>query len=208
MMSTLRWTIVPAAACVAAIAWMLAGAAPAEENAPAPSSAATTFQIDAAHSTAMFGARRLGIVNVYGRFNQLSGSFVADEANVGASSIQLEIRTESVDSGVEGRDRHLRSADFFNAPQFPVITFKSTAVRRVDEKTIEVTGDLNLHGVTKSIVMPVQTIGEGEQRGRRMLGFESRFKLKRSEFGMNYMQGDPGISDEIEIVVAIQGIAQ
>lgn len=197
-------------AALAAAAGIFAVKAPAatEKGTEAAPSAATEFQIDVAHSTVLFSARRMGVVNVYGRFNQLSGAFSVDEENVGNSSVNIEIRTESVDSGQPSRDNHLRNADFFNAVQFPVITFKSTAVERTGEKMFEVTGDLNLHGVTKSLTIPVEIIGRGSQRGRTMLGFESHFTIKRSEFGMNFMQGEVGISDEIKMILAIQGIGQ
>lgn len=170
--------------------------------------AADTYQIDAAHSSILFSARRLGVVDVYGRFNGVSGSITVDRDNPTAGSVEMTIKTESIDTANQRRDDHLRSPDFFNATQFPEITFRSTAVRGVGERKFEVTGDLTIHGVTRSLTTVVEQVGEGKhpRRGTELIGFQARFVVKRSDFGINYMQG--ALSDEIPILLVIHAVGQ
>ena len=170
--------------------------------------AADTFTVDANHSSLLFRASRFGVVNVYGRFNALSGTVVVDEDNPAGSSIQIEIKTESVDTANERRDNHLRSPDFFDATQFPVITFKSTQVRATGSDSMEVNGNLTLHGVTQPIVATVRKVGEAKhpRRGTAMIGFETELVIRRSEFGMKYML--EALSDEIRIVLALHATGE
>ena len=136
----------------------------------------------------------------------LKGTVVFDQADPSKSSVDLTIPVESVDTKNEKRDQHLKSADFFNAKQFPVMTFKSTKVEGSGD-TYKVTGDLTLHGVTKPLTLEIKKGGEakgmeGEIRG----GGETKFAIKRSDYGMNFMQGPLG--DEINIVVSLEGVKQ
>lgn len=167
--------------------------------------AADTYEVDAAHSMIIFRAKHMGVSNNYGRFNQFSGMLTVDEADAANSAIELEVKAESVDTGNEKRDQHLRSPDFFNAKQFPVITFKSTKVEKVDEDTLKVTGNFELHGVKKSVTVEVEMTGKGKnQQGTALIGFETIFTIKRSEFGMNY--GIGAVSDEVRITVSVEGM--
>lgn len=166
-----------------------------------------TYNIDTTHSAVIFRAKHVGVSYNYGRFNDFSGSISMDETDVSKSSIELEVKTASVDTANSKRDQHLRSPDFFNAKQFPVITFKSTKVssKPGQENMLEVTGDFYLHGVKKSITADVEITGEGKSRkGEAMIGFETTFTIKRSEYGMNFEL--KGISDEIRITVSVEAI--
>lgn len=167
--------------------------------------AADTYEVDAEHSMIIFRAKHMGVSNNYGRFNEFSGTLTVDEADAANSAIELEVKAESVDTGNEKRDQHLRSPDFFNAKQFPVITFKSTKVEKVDEELLQVTGDLELHGVKKSVTIAVEMTGKGKNRqGTALIGFEAIFTIKRSEFGMNY--GIGAVSDDVRITVSVEGV--
>ena len=167
--------------------------------------AADTYEVDAEHSMIIFRAKHMGVSNNYGRFNEFSGTLTVDEADVANSAIELEVKAESVDTANEKRDQHLRSPDFFNAKQFPVITFKSTKVEKVDEDTLKVTGDFELHGVKKSLTVEVELTGKGKNRqGTALIGFETIFTIKRSEFGMNY--GIGAVSDDVRITVSVEGV--
>jgi polyisoprenoid-binding protein YceI len=172
----------------------------------APATAAT-YQIDGVHSSVVFKIKHLDTANFYGRFNGLSGSIDFDSASPAAGKVSLEIKTESVDTGVQQRDDHLRSPDFFDAKQFPTITFQSTKVAKAGDKTYDVTGDLGLHGVTKPITLRVEHTGSGKhpRSGAELVGFEARATIKRSDFGMQFMQGPLG--DEVEILIAIEAAA-
>lgn len=167
--------------------------------------AADTYEVDASHSMIIFRAKHMGVSYNYGRFNEFSGNLAVDETDAANSMIELEVKAASVDTGNEKRDQHLRNPDFFNAKQFPVITFKSTEVKKVDEDTLEVTGDLGLHGVKKSVTVEVEITGKGKnQQGTALIGFETTFTIKRSEFGMDY--GIGAVSDDIRITVSVEGM--
>lgn len=167
--------------------------------------AADLYQIDAAHSMIIFRAKHMGVSYNYGRFNEFTGKLMLDESDTSKSMVEFEVKTESVDTANEKRDQHLRSPDFFNAKQFPVITFKSTKVKRVDDDKLEVTGDLELHGMKKSITVEVEITGKGKGRqGESLIGFESTFTIKRSEFGMNYGMG--AVSDDIRLTVSVEAV--
>ncbi|RKU14114.1 polyisoprenoid-binding protein [Candidatus Poribacteria bacterium] len=168
-------------------------------------SAAKAYQIDAVHSSVLFRAKHLGVSYNYGRFNEFSGSIMMDETDVPKSKVEFEVKTASVDTANEKRDQHLRSPDFFNAKQFPVITFKSTKVsaKAGQENMLEVTGDFALHGVKKSITVDVEITGKGKHpQDGELIGFETTFGIKRSEYGMTY--GMQGVSDDIRITVSIE----
>ncbi len=169
---------------------------------------AATYRVDTSHSSVIFSVKRMDVVNVYGRFNGLQGSLVVDSEDPARSSVELELRAEAVDTDNERRDNHLRSPDFFNAAQFPVIRFKSTGVRALGDNRYEVTGDLGLLGVTRSIAIEVEMTGSGQdpRRGTSLIGFETTFTLKRSDFGMNFMMGP--LSDDVRLTIAVHGMSE
>jgi polyisoprenoid-binding protein YceI len=166
--------------------------------------AADTFKVDAVHSFVLFSVQHLGIANTYGRFNDISGTVVFDKDNPSNSSVELSVKVESLDTHNSIRDRSLKSPDYFDAKQFPTMTFKSTKVEGSGD-TLKVSGDLTIHGVTKPLTVDFKKGGEGkgvfgEMRG----GGETRVTIRRSEFGMNFQQG--GIGDEVNIILSLEGI--
>ncbi|MFQ3611884.1 MAG: YceI family protein [Fimbriimonadales bacterium] len=170
---------------------------------------AVTYRIDPVHTFVVFRVKHMNTGFAYGRFNTISGTLVVDERNPGNSSIEFEIDASSVDTGNNDRDNHLRSPDFFNARQFPKITFKSTRVRRINDNTVEVTGNLTLRGQTRPLTTRVTFTGKGRnQRGQELIGFETTFTIRRSQFGMTYgLQGN-GLADEVRVTVSVEGIRQ
>ena len=169
--------------------------------------AADTYQIDTAHSMIIFRAKHKGITYNYGRFNEFTGNLMIDETDISNSTVEFEVKTASVDTANNKRDQHLRSPDFFSAKQFPVITFKSTKVNMKEgkEDTLEITGDLELLGVKKSITVDVEITGRGKGgQGESVIGFESVFAIKRSEFGMTY--GTGAVNDDIRLTVTIEAM--
>ena len=167
--------------------------------------AADTYEVDSAHSMILFRAKHNKVSYNYGRFNEFTGAITMDETDVTKSTVEFEVKAASIDTGNEKRDQHLRSSDCFSAKQFPVITFKSTKVsaKEGEEDVLEVTGDLELHGVKKSITVDVKITGRAEDReGKPLIGFESIFTIKRSEFGMTYGLGP--VSDDIRLIVSIE----
>jgi polyisoprenoid-binding protein YceI len=188
-------------AALISAAGLLAGFAPREEvRVPV----ADAFGVDGVHSSVMFRVKHQNVAFFYGRFNTVSGSFNLDEANPAASSVEITIDTESIDSANEGRDKHLKSPDFFSTKEFPTMTFKSTSVESKGEKKYLVKGDLTLKGVTKAIEVTIEDTGRGAGRGgAKIAGIESVFTIKRSDYGMNYMVGP--LSDDVTIYVGLEG---
>ena len=169
---------------------------------------AETYKIDTAHSFFMFQSLRMGVANIYGRFNDFEGTLTLDGEDYESASIELTIRTESVDTGVERRDAHLRSPDFLNSSEVPTMTFSSTGIEKMSDSKFAVTGDLSLHGVTKEVTAEVDLVGKGKdpRRGSTLLGFDGTMQLKRQDFDMNF--GPEFIGAEVNIRFALQVVSQ
>jgi polyisoprenoid-binding protein YceI len=168
--------------------------------------AADTYKIDPVHSNVLFSINRQGVSDFYGMFNDISGTVVFDNADPSKSSVDLTVPVESLDTRNEKRDQHLKSPDFFNAKQFPTLTFKSTKVEGSGD-TFRVTGDFTLHGVTKPITVEFKRGAEVKgQRGEVRSGGQTRFTIKRSDYGMTFMAGPLG--DEVNLILSLEGIKQ
>ena len=170
--------------------------------------ATEAYKVDSVHTTAIFRIKHLGVTYFYGRFNETTGSFTLNTENPSEMSFDVQIKTDSVDTNATGRNNHLKGPDFFNAKQFPTISFKSKSVQSSGENRYSVAGDMTLHGVTKPITVQMEFVGQGD-KGRRFgyrAGFDVTFKIKRSDFGMNFMQGMLG--DEVTIMVGLEGVRQ
>ena len=193
--------------CLAALLLPLSGIGANPE--PAPALEGAKYAVDGGHSTVLFRVKHLGVSNFYGRFNEISGSFVIGD-KPSDSSVKIEVKTESIDTNSAGRDRHLKSPDFFNAKQFPVLSFVSTKVSQKDGNIYEVTGELSCHGETKTVTMEMEKIGEREAGARfgYRAGFEAVFELKRSDYGMNFMVDNGALGDTIKVFVSIEGQRQ
>ena len=168
--------------------------------------AAETFEIDGSHTSVLFRIKHLGVSFFYGRFTDVSGSVVLDDDPANCS-MNIVIKSDSINTDSEKRDAHLKSPDFFNARQFPEITFKSTSIKAAGENQLEVTGDLTLHGVTKPITVTVDRTGSGSDPwGGYRTGLETTITIKRSDYGMKFML--KGLSDEVKLMISIEGIRQ
>ncbi len=162
-----------------------------------------TFNIDSVHSTAIFRVQHLGAGNFYGRFNELEGTIDWDAES--GPSFDVTIKIESVDSGSEALDRHLKNADFFDAKQFPTMTFKSTGAKKLGDDW-RVMGEMTMHGVTKAVEVDMEFVGRADfGRGDRV-GFETSFTVKRSDFGMNWGVEKGSLGDATKIIVSLEGI--
>lgn len=168
--------------------------------------AADTYKVDPVHSFVPFRIKHLDVSYSYGRFNNPTGTVVWDAADPSQSSFNVELKTENVDTDNQKRDDHLKGPDFFDAKQFPTITFQSTAVKAAGENKFDVTGDLTLHGVTKTITITLDKTGEAQTQMGYRAGWEAGFKIKRSDYGMTGMVGP--VADEVELRVSIEGVKQ
>ena len=164
--------------------------------------AAESYKADPGHSSMVFRVKHMGTTYFWGRFNAISGSYKLDK-NPTQCQFAFDVKTESVDTGIAKRDTHLKSPDFFNAVQFPTISFKSRSVASAGEGAYDVTGDLTLHGVTKPVAVKITQTGSGSMRGRAINGIEGVFTIKRSDFGMKGMVGPVG--DDVWVSVCIEG---
>lgn len=171
--------------------------------AQAPASAVETWAVDKVHSSATFKIRHI-MANVTGQFRDFAGTIQVDRANPANSSVEFTIQTASIDTGNEGRDKHLRSADFFDAEKYPTITFKSTSVKPKSATEFDVTGDFTMHGVTKRITLPVTHLGFGTKKG----GFEIETTLNRKDFGIEWNraldEGGVVLGDDVKVVINLE----
>jgi polyisoprenoid-binding protein YceI len=169
-----------------------------------PAFGADSYTVDPTHSAALFSVSHLGISNTHGRFTGIDGSLTWDAAEAAKSSINVIIKTDTVNTDNEKRDQHLRLPDFFNTKQLPTATFASKSFTKIDDATYTVTGDLTLVGTTKPVTATVKKIGEGKDPwGGYRIGFETTFVLKRSDFNI---KGVPGVGDDVTLTFALEGI--
>jgi polyisoprenoid-binding protein YceI len=152
------------------------------------------IDIKGQHASVNFKASHLGYSYVVGRFNHFSGEFSHDTANPAEANVQVIIQAKSLDTNHAERDKHLRSADFFEVNKYPVIAFESTSF-----KNGQLVGNLSLRGITKSITLDVIQIGEGDDPwGGYRSGFEGEVNLKATDFGLPGWVGDVAVSLQVE----------
>ncbi len=185
------------------------GSAPPDPgaNTGAKPASKETFRIDATHSMALFRVRHFNAGAFWGRFNDVTGSVEFDAASDRDVKLNVVMDITSVDTGTEKLDRHLMSEDFFWAEEHPTATFVSTSARRTATNTFEVTGDLTMRGVSRTITVPVEWLGTADGPAGRRAGFETTFTVRRSDYGINYGVENGALGDETRLVVAIECIA-
>lgn len=163
------------------------------------------FKLDGSHTFAMFRASHFGVGYVYGRFNKIEGSFSFKDGK--PTDIKIGIDLTSADTGVEKRDKHLQSPDFFNAKQFPKMKFESTSVEKTGEDTYKVSGKLSLHGKTKSLSFTLDQTGSGKDpKGNFRRGYHAEFSFDRTDFGMDYQT--EAFGKEVKVIFSAEGIKQ
>lgn len=171
--------------------------------------AAADYVIDTqgAHASVQFKISHLGYSWLVGRFNDFSGKFSYDEKAPNASTVEVTIRTASLDSNHAERDKHLRSKDFFDVEKYPEARFVSTAFKDNGDGTAVLTGNLTLKGVTKPVTIAVQHVGAGpDPWGGYRRGFQGSTTLTLRDFGIDYDLGPA--SREAELFLSVEGIRQ
>jgi polyisoprenoid-binding protein YceI len=177
--------------------------------APVASRAADTYEIDPAHTSVQFSVRHLMISNVRGEFTKLTGKAVGDADKPTAATVEATIEAVSIDTRNEKRDEHLRSPDFLDVAKFPTITFKSTKVEKAGDGW-KLTGDLTLHGVTKSVVLDVTnvTAPTKDPWGNTRIGASATTKINRQDFGITFNKvldgGGVMVGDELAITIDVE----
>jgi len=162
------------------------------------------YKVDPAHSSLVFRVQHLGAAYFWGRFNGVQGTMMVDHDVPEESYVEIQVAAKDIDTGNGGRDDHLRGPDFFDAKQFPDITFTSTAVEEAKPGVFQITGELSLHGVTKEITFEAVHSGHGKasERFGYRTGYEAEFTIDRNDFGISYMPG--GLGDQVKIIVSLE----
>jgi len=170
--------------------------------APAASRAADSYTIDATHTQTAFAVKHLLISTVRGEFGKTEGAVVIDDADLSRSHVEATIEVATVNTREAQRDGHLKSAEFLDAAKFPTITFKSTKVEAAGAGKLKVTGDLTLHGVTKSVVLdvtgPSAEVTDPYKQVKR--GLSATATINRRDFGVSYGPAQI-IADEVTVQI-------
>ncbi len=171
-----------------------------------------TYVLDASHSQLGFVARHAMVTKVRGSFNEVAGTATLDGANPSASTLSVTMQAASVDTRSEGRDAHLRSADFFDAEKYPEITFTGTDFA-VDGDVITVTGDLTIKGVSNPVTIPFEFQGAAtDPFGNQRIGFEGSVVVKRKDWNLNWNAaleaGGVLVSEKVTLEFEVSAIKQ
>jgi polyisoprenoid-binding protein YceI len=169
------------------------------------------YKIDPMHSTIGFAIRHFEINWVEGRFKDFNGMIRFDDKDVTKSSVEFTAKVESVDTGVAPRDKHLRTADFFDVEKYPEMSFKSTQIERKGKSGYVLHGDLTLKGVTKPVAFPFTITGAiKDQRDNTRFGVEAHTKINRRDFGINYGNALPiggmDVGNEVTIDLQLEAV--
>lgn len=163
------------------------------------------YEVDGSHSGVVFRIKHKGVAWFYGRFNRVEGTFELNSDDPASSSIEIVVATGSVDTANAGRDRHLKSPDFFNANQFPELKFVANSVRKTGESKFEATGMLTMLGKDVEVTVPIELTGEKSSDGKDLAGMEAVFTIKRSDWGMTRYIKEGALGDEVKLMIGIEG---
>jgi polyisoprenoid-binding protein YceI len=170
-----------------------------------------SWTIDPTHSLVEFSGKHMMFTTVKGRFRDVQGTIALDQADLASSSVEVEIRADSIDSGVDQRDGHLKSPDFLDVENNPTITFKSTSVRPLGSDRARVAGDLTIRGTTRPVELDVAYEGLGTSPwGKEVVGFSARTELNRKDFGLTWNvaleAGGFLVSETVKIQLEVQAV--
>jgi polyisoprenoid-binding protein YceI len=172
-----------------------------------------TYNIDTAHSEINFKVKHLMITNVTGKFTEFNATMQADKEDFSDAKITFSANVNSISTNNEQRDAHLKSNDFFNAEKFPTLHFESTSIAPKSADNFELTGNLTIRDITKTVVLNVEFGGKiVDPYGQTKLGFELAGKINRKDFGLTWSAttetGGIVVSDEVRLQLAVQMIQQ
>jgi polyisoprenoid-binding protein YceI len=170
----------------------------------------STWNLDAGHSAAGFKVRHMMISHSKGEFSGLSGVLQLDEVDYTHSTVEASIPVSTLRTGDDSRDDHLKNADFFDVEKFPTMTFKSTSMRSTGARNYAVTGDLTIHGVTKSVTLTVEDVSQPSKDpwGNWRIGLSASAKINRKDFGLTWNSalesGGVLVGDEVTLTLDVQ----
>ncbi|MFJ8229030.1 YceI family protein [Streptomyces sp. NPDC094448] len=178
---------------------------------PALAAVSGEYVIDPAHSQIGFQVRHAMVTNVRGGFDDYEGTLVLNGADPADSSASIDVRITSIDTGIADRDNHLRSADFFDAEQFPLMTFRSTRAEAAGGDDYRIFGDLTIKDVTRPLTIDLEFNGAAtDVYGNHRVGFEGSATILRSEWGLTWNAaletGGVMVSDKVKLNLDISAI--
>lgn len=173
---------------------------------------AGTWKVDPAHTRFGFAVKHMGVATVRGHFDEVDGTLTIGN-DLSSAQITGAAKAASVQTGVEQRNDHLRSADFFDAENYPELSFESKRIEAIDEETYKIVGDLTIHGVTREIELEAEVGGiEVGPSGEDRVGIEATGKLSRAEYGMKFNaalgSGNAVVGDKVKLVLDISAIRE
>ena len=162
------------------------------------------YQLESNHAFVVWSASHFGFSDQMGKFPEIAGEIIFDEKKMSESSLDVTIKIDSLVTGSEKFDAHLKSADFFDVKKFPTAKFVSKKVTATGKNKAKVEGELTLHGVTKTVILEVKINKKGTSlvTQKETVGFSATAQIKRSEFGIDYAA--PGISDEVKLKIEVE----
>lgn len=179
-------------------------------KAGAPVSTPSTWKVDPTHSELSFSIRHM-VSRVRGQFDTWTGTIIADPNDWNTASVEVVAQTSTIDTNNERRDEDLRSPNHFDAEANPTVTFKSTKVTRYAGDSVQVAGNLTIHGVTKPVVLRGHFNGMTGAPGKRRAGFEAETTINRQDFNMTWnriVEGSSMLGDEVKIEIDIAAVEQ
>jgi polyisoprenoid-binding protein YceI len=172
--------------------------------------AASTWQVDSAHTSAQFAVKHLMVSTVRGQMGKVTGVVTLDESDLAKSSVEATIETQGIDTREPKRDDHLRGPDFFDVAKYPTITFKSTKVEKGGDGTYKVTGNLTIRDVTKPVVLEVSGSPKpmNDPFGNVKLGGAATTRINRQNFGVSWSKSLDGgglvVGDDVDITIDVE----
>lgn len=171
--------------------------------------AVDAFTVDPVHSSIAFSVKHMVVSTVHGNFRDFSGTINYDPNDVTKSSIEVHIKADSINTGSENRDKHLRSPDFLDVEKFPELTFKSTQIEKSGDGYIA-KGPLTIHGVSKDVAIPFTVGGTiKDAKGNTKLGTEASLTISRKDFGLTWNRAVEGggvlVGDDVKIELSVEG---
>jgi len=168
-----------------------------------------TWKQDPAHSQVKFTVQHLVVGEVAGSFKEFDVTLMQTDDDFSGSTLEATIKTASIDTENEGRDKHLRSDDFLNAVKYPLMTFKSTSFEKTGENTYKITGDLTIRDVTKQVVLDAKYSGQvTDPGGNQKVGFRAAVSINRFDFGVKWNKSIDTVGlvagDIIDIVLQME----
>jgi polyisoprenoid-binding protein YceI len=172
---------------------------------------AKTYKVNGPHSSLNFSIRHF-VSEVDGRFGEFEGSIKYDKDNPANDAVSFTVKSASINTDNDARNKHLRSADFFDVEKYPTLSFTSTKISAKDANTLEVTGDFTLHGVTKQITVPVTVLGTLKSQQGEKAGFRSTFTINRKDYGVVWNKvlegGGTMLGEEVTITIKVEADGQ